>query len=86
MSLFDYKQSLVLGVGDPSFGALVMAAMRKADSRNSEALRKAFPELWDELAQRYDAPGGVLDEDEAYEAYCQAAIDKWRKNYYVSKN
>jgi hypothetical protein len=45
------------------FYALVMAAMRNADTANSAKLRRAFPEVYDELLARYDAPGGYLDGD-----------------------
>jgi hypothetical protein len=60
MSLFDYEVSKKITVLDPPFYALVMAAMRQADSTNAAKLRAAFPDTWDELAARYSAPGGVL--------------------------
>jgi len=63
MSWWEYKQSVEVGAGDPGFYALIMAAMRKADSRNAYALAQAFPETWDELQARYNAPGGVLATD-----------------------
>lgn len=61
MSLYDYEQSRKLFESDVPFYALVMAAMRRADTDNIERLRTAFPELWHELNARYNAPGGVLD-------------------------
>lgn len=60
MSLYDYQVSRELAAADHPFDALIMAAMRRADTHNSAALRAAFPRLWDELHQRYHAPGGVL--------------------------
>jgi hypothetical protein len=45
--------------GDPPFYALIMAAMRKADTTNSDLLKRAFPEVWDELEERYWTPGGL---------------------------
>jgi len=63
MSLYDYRASLELGETDPPFAALIMAAMRKADSINILLLRGAFPEIWQELEQRYHAPGGLLPEE-----------------------
>lgn len=60
MSLFDYEVSKVLAAADYPFYALVMAAMRQADSSNTAKLRAAFPDTWDELTARYNAPGGVL--------------------------
>lgn len=61
LSHFDYESSKqILLKGDPPFHALIMAAMRKADTENSAALQRAFPTVWHELQQRYDAPGGLL--------------------------
>jgi hypothetical protein len=63
MSLHDYEASRRLMATDPPFYALIMAAMRKADTDNVEALRRAFPDVYDELMARYWAPAGVLDGD-----------------------
>jgi len=60
MSLYDYHLSSRLGIQDYPFYALVMAAMRQADTTNLAKLRDAFPNTWDELDARYHAPGGVL--------------------------
>jgi hypothetical protein len=60
VSHHDYNASKALAALDPPFYALVMAAMRGADTRNAEKLRRAFPETWDELQARYNAPGGLL--------------------------
>ena len=46
------------------FYALIMAAMREADSDNLRRLRAAWPQVWDELHARYNAPGGYLTEAE----------------------
>lgn len=62
---FAYRASVELGKGDPSFYGLLMAAMRRADSRNAAILRQAFPEVWRDLQARYDAPCGVLYSDPA---------------------
>lgn len=64
MSLFDYQVSKQLALQDPPFGALIMAAMRKADTGNAALLQTAFPELHRELTLRYDAPGGQLPGEE----------------------
>lgn len=37
-----------------------MAAMSKADSTNIEKLAAVFPEIYDEVRARYNAPGGTL--------------------------
>ena len=55
-----YHQSIELAKRDPPFYALIMAAMRKADSTNLPKLREAFPDVWLELNARYHAPGGLL--------------------------
>jgi hypothetical protein len=63
MSLHEYLVSQELDRDHPPFYALVMAAMRKADSHNIRLLRDAFPETWLELETRYNAPGGRLPSD-----------------------
>jgi len=63
MSLYDYRVSRLLSADDPSFYALIMAAMRQADTVNIEKLRTAFPSVWDEFHARYHAPGGRLPGD-----------------------
>jgi len=64
MSYYDYHVSLVIAANDYPFYALIMAAMRKADSGNAELLRVAFPDTFHELKLRYNLPGGVLPEEE----------------------
>ena len=63
MSLYDYRASERLYNADEPFYGLVMTAMRKADDVNLPLLKAAFPEIWEELQARYNAPGGVLPED-----------------------
>lgn len=63
MSLFDYNQSKKIDELDPSFAALIMAALRKADTHNSHLLASVFPEISWELIERYNAPGGRLEGD-----------------------
>lgn len=64
MTFYDYTVSRYL-VGTP-FEALIMAAMRAADTTNLALLREAWPDVWNELEARYNAPGGVLDGDPEY--------------------
>jgi hypothetical protein len=64
MSIYNYWDSQEIALGDPSFYGIVMAAMRKADSFNSAKLIAAFPEVYDELLERYNAPGGALTDGE----------------------
>ena len=60
MSLYDYEISRGAAMRDLPFYALIQAAMRKADTRNAALLREAFPDTWDELQARCNAPGGLL--------------------------
>ena len=60
MSRYDYETSRHIEGQDYPFYALIMAAMRQADTDNTELLKAAWPEVYDELKQRYNAPGGVL--------------------------
>ncbi|MFH1031073.1 MAG: hypothetical protein V1767_00680 [Chloroflexota bacterium] len=63
MSLYDYKEGIRISLRDSSFYGLIQAAMRQADSENIEKLKRAFPETWEELQARYNAPGGILPGD-----------------------
>ena len=60
MSLYDYRESQEIDAKDFGFYALIMAAMRKADTDNTFLLRSAFPKTFEELQARYNAPGGLL--------------------------
>ena len=48
---------------DISFYALIQAAMRRADTINLEMLKGCWPEVWEELLERYNTPGGYLKEE-----------------------
>lgn len=63
MSHYDYEASKVIAQQGYPFYALVMAAMRQADSDNFLKLAAAWPEVNLELMARYNAPGGVLASD-----------------------
>ena len=63
MSLYDYRVSADIIRTDPPFYALIMAAIRKADTHNAEKLRAMWPEVVEEFTARYNAPGGELDGD-----------------------
>lgn len=74
MSRHDYEMSKRIDALDFPFYALVMAAMRRADTANTEALKRAFPDVWDELQARYWAPGGFLPHElESSESIAAAA-------------
>lgn len=57
---FEYEASKRIHGMDLPFYALIMAAMRGADSENVARLKLGFPDVWDELEARYHAPGGLL--------------------------
>ena len=42
------------------FYALVMVLMRHADTDNQQKLKAAWPGVWAELEERYNAPAGLL--------------------------
>lgn len=64
MSWYDYQRAKELWISDTPFYALVMAAMLKADSRNSALLGAVFGQVRRELDARYNAPGGKLPGDD----------------------
>lgn len=64
MTLYDYRESQRIAVEDYQFYALIMAAMRQADTDNATKLKFAFPFVWEELRRRYNAPGGFLPGEE----------------------
>lgn len=62
MSLRDYeiarKIEAEYDVPEDFYG-VIMAAMRGADTFNLAKLRSVFPETYDELQYRYNAPAGL---------------------------
>jgi hypothetical protein len=60
MSRYDYMKSREIAAKSYPFYALLMATMREADSDNIQKLRSVFPEVWDELYERYNSPEGKL--------------------------
>ena len=68
MSYHEYRMSLELSAADPPFYALIMAAMRQADSYNIVKLKEAWPGVWEELWARSKAPGGILTAEAVSEA------------------
>lgn len=63
MSLYDYRVSRQIIFNDPPFYALIMAAIRKADTENTALLREVFPAVYWEFEDRYNTPGGRLPGD-----------------------
>ena len=63
MSLHEYQQSTEIAQEDRPFYALIMAAMRQADSDNMLLLRTVFPDTWMEFNNRYHSVGGIIPSD-----------------------
>ena len=63
MSHYDYKKSQEIAAEGYPFYALIMAAMRQADTDNTMKLHRAFPEIYSELWERYNAPGGLVKDE-----------------------
>ena len=66
MSYYDYVRSIQIAIQDEPFYALIMAAMRQADTNNLARLQLAFPAVFDELRARIEAPDGVLPGEPEY--------------------
>ena len=60
MSYYDYIESQKIHVKQYPFYALVMELMRQADDFNLNFLKSCWPNVWQELKERYNAPGGIL--------------------------
>lgn len=65
MSLYDYRYAQRLEQEDPPFYGLVMALVRKADTYNTETLKRAWPEVFEEYVERYNAPGGMIQGEQS---------------------
>jgi hypothetical protein len=63
MSAYEYEISKMIAQSGAPFYALIMAAMRQADTVNLSLLRSVFPDVEKELLSRYNAPGGTLSGD-----------------------
>ncbi|MCK4521387.1 MAG: hypothetical protein KAU20_02350 [Nanoarchaeota archaeon] len=63
MGIYEYRAAFKLQ--NNPFYALIMAAMMKADSKNSLKLRTLFPEIWEELKRRNQALGGMIGAEAA---------------------
>jgi len=73
----DYLTSIDIALRDESFYALIMAAMRRADTDNLAKLKKAWPEVWQELHKRYNADGGVLATDGSQQVTVTVEEEPW---------
>jgi hypothetical protein len=62
MSRDNYLKSME--IAKEPFEAIIMAFMRIADDYNSMLLKAKYPDIWEELKARYNAPGGYLEGEE----------------------
>ena len=60
---YEYMVGRELEAKDIPFYALIQAAMRRADTGNLYKLQTVFSQVWAELQERYDTPGGYLKEE-----------------------
>lgn len=63
MSLYEYELGREIAAKNTAFYALIQAAMRRADNANLEMLKGCWPDVWLELRERYNAPGGELQSE-----------------------
>ena len=68
MTHHDYKVSQQIEAEKYPFYALIMAAMRKADSENAGKLRSLWPDTSVELNYRYWSAGGFVPGEDGYTA------------------
>lgn len=93
MSLYDYRVSCDISLEDHPFEALIMAALRQADTPNLAALTRAFPEVADEFARRYHAPAGIIPGDVGdhgpqvaiVSSADLAAADNWDPKFWIAR-
>ena len=61
----DYDKTLgIEGTVAMTFAAIIMAAIRRADTDNLGKLVRAFPEIASDAFMRYFAPGGCISRKE----------------------
>lgn len=67
MGKFEYYESQDIADKHYSWLSLLFALIRKADSTNIELIKQCWPDEYNELYQRYNAPGGTIFGDKDYE-------------------
>lgn len=68
LSLHEYEQSKHIQAQNYPFYALMATLMRQADTRNTDLLRENWPDIWESLLRRYEAPLGVIEEWDGFSA------------------
>jgi len=61
--LYSYNESKQISGNGYGFYSLLFALIRKADSSNLEKIERIFPDEVAEFQARYNAPGGILEDD-----------------------
>ena len=69
MSRHDFLVSGQLERSGAGYLACLMGAMRQADSDNYRKLAGLFPDVAQEIQERYSAPGGLLKCEQELEAF-----------------
>jgi hypothetical protein len=74
LSHHEYEQSKQISARGYQFYALLAALMRQADTENTALLKECWPDIWESLQRRYDAPMGVIEEWDGFtaEAYYES--------------
>jgi len=57
--------SIEMAMEDYPFNAIIMAAMRRADTSNLEMLKRCWPKIWDELVELYNTPGAYMKREQS---------------------
>jgi len=60
MSYHEYLVSRDISDSNPPFYALIMAALRQADTTNATLICACWPEVAAEFEARYNAPAGLI--------------------------
>ena len=66
MTYYEYEVGKKLEKMELPFYGIIQGAMRRAAAESDENLEMSkgcFPEVWNDLKKRYNAPGGKLEED-----------------------
>jgi hypothetical protein len=68
LSLYEYEQSQQISAQGYQFYALLGALIRDADTDNTARLKAAWPDIYESMQRRYNAPMGVVPEWDGFTA------------------
>ena len=66
--MHEYEQSKHISAKGYHFYTLMAALMRAADDRNTDLLRAGWPDIYESLVKRYNAPMGVIEDWDGFTA------------------